>query len=99
MFPVSDNTGGLFAHMGGALFGLIYVLNLQGRITKPSRNPNQKPFFWNRQKDERTMGSIIKDKKLKPNQEEIDAILDKISQSGYDSLSKQEKDILFKASE
>ena len=45
------------------------------------------------------MGSIIKDKKLKPNQEEIDAILDKISQSGYDSLSKQEKDILFKASE
>ena len=99
MFPVSDNTGGLFAHMGGALFGLIYILNLQGRITKPSRNPNQKPFFWNRQKDERTMGPIVKDKKLKPNQEEIDAILDKISQSGYDSLSKQEKDILFKASE
>jgi hypothetical protein len=45
------------------------------------------------------MGPIITNKKQKPNQEEIDAILDKISQSGYDSLSKQEKDLLFKASE
>lgn len=33
-----------------------------------------------------------------PNQEEIDAILDKISASGYDSLSKEEKQKLFKAS-
>lgn len=97
MFPVSDNTGGLFAHMGGAIFGLIYVLNLQGRITRP--NLNQKPFFWDRQRDERSRGPIITDKKPKPNQEEVDAILDKISQSGYDSLSKHEKEILFKASE
>ena len=34
----------------------------------------------------------------KPRQEEIDLILDKISQSGYDSLNKQEKEILFRAS-
>lgn len=97
MFPVSDNTGGLFAHMGGAIFGLVYVLNLQGRITTP--NLNQKPFFWDRQRDERSRGPIITDKKPKPDQEEVDAILDKISQSGYDSLSKHEKEILFKASE
>lgn len=97
MFPVSDNTGGLFAHMGGAIFGLVYVLNLQGRITRP--NLNQKPFFWGRQRDERSRGPIITEKKPKPNQEEVDAILDKISQSGYDSLSKHEKEILFKASE
>ena len=97
MFPVSDNTGGLFAHMGGAIFGLVDVLNLQGRITRP--NLNQKPFFWDRQRDERSRGPIITDKKPKPNQEEVDAILDKISQSGYDSLSKHEKEILFKASE
>lgn len=97
MFPVSDNTGGLFAHMGGAIFGLIYVLNLQGRITRP--NLNQKPFFWDRHRDERSRGPIITDKKPKPDQEEVDAILDKISQSGYDSLSKHEKEILFKASE
>jgi hypothetical protein len=83
--------------MGGAIFGLVYVLNLQGRITRP--NLNQKPFFWDRQRDERSRGPIITDKKPKPNQEEVDAILDKISQSGYDSLSKHEKEILFKASE
>ena len=97
MFPVSDNTGGLFAHMGGAIFGLVYVLNLQGRITRP--NLNQKPLFWDRHRDERSKGPIITNKKPKPNQEEVDAILDKISQSGYDSLSKHEKEILFKASE
>lgn len=97
MFPVSDNTGGLFAHIGGALFGLIFILNLQGKITKP--NLNQTSFFWDKKRDERMRGPIITDKKPKPNQDEIDAILDKISQSGYDSLSKREKDVLFKASE
>ena len=97
MFPVSDNTGGLFAHMGGAILGLVYVLNLQGKITRP--NLNQKTFFWDRHRDERSRGPIITDKKPKPDQEEVDAILDKISQSGYDSLSKHEKEILFKASE
>jgi hypothetical protein len=30
-------------------------------------------------------------------QQKIDAILDKISKSGYDSLSTEEKDFLFKA--
>jgi hypothetical protein len=35
----------------------------------------------------------------KPNQDEIDAILDKISHSGYDSLTREEKEILFRASE
>jgi membrane associated rhomboid family serine protease len=97
MFPVSENTGGLFAHIGGAIFGLIFILNLQGKITKP--NLNQTSFFWDKKRDERMRGPIIADKKPKPNQDEIDAILDKISQSGYDSLSKHEKDVLFKASE
>ena len=32
-------------------------------------------------------------------QETVDVILDKISRSGYDSLSKDEKDILFRASQ
>jgi hypothetical protein len=34
-----------------------------------------------------------------PRQEEIDAILDKINQSGYPSLTKEEKDLLFRASD
>jgi hypothetical protein len=36
---------------------------------------------------------VIKDK----TQQQIDDILDKISQSGYDSLSTEEKEFLFKA--
>jgi hypothetical protein len=36
---------------------------------------------------------VLKDK----SQQQIDDILDKISKSGYDSLSQQEKDFLFKA--
>ena len=39
-----------------------------------------------------------KESSSKPQQDEIDRILDKISQSGYDSLNKQEKEILFRAS-
>jgi hypothetical protein len=34
----------------------------------------------------------------KAKQERVDAILDKISRSGYDSLTKEEKDFLFRAS-
>ena len=34
----------------------------------------------------------------RPNQGEIDRILDKISESGYESLSKEEKQMLFQAS-
>ena len=36
MFPASDNTGGLFAHMGGAIFGALYILHLQGKINLPT---------------------------------------------------------------
>ena len=34
----------------------------------------------------------------KQNQARIDEILDKISRSGYDALSKEEKDLLFRTS-
>ena len=39
----------------------------------------------------------MRDRNKKEQQEKIDAILDKISKSGYDSLTKQEKDYLFNA--
>ncbi|KAA1246455.1 rhomboid family intramembrane serine protease [Aquimarina sp. RZ0] len=41
--------------------------------------------------------NLYKEKEKNPNQAQIDAILDKISKSGYESLTKQEKDFLFKA--
>ena len=102
LFPVTDNTGGFFAHIGGAILGAVYILQLQGKIRLPHlginkmKMPKMKKVAVNETKFARKTTTTTKPK---PNQEEIDAILDKISQSGYDSLSNDEKNILFKASE
>jgi membrane associated rhomboid family serine protease len=89
------NAGGEIAHIGGALFGFVYVKQLQrgndwvGFFTK---------LFRKRPKLTVAAKNNLKNTSNKPRQEEIDRILDKISQAGYDSLSKQEKEILFRAS-
>lgn len=99
--PGSSNLGGLFAHLGGATFGALYILNLQGKIQFPE-------IEWGRKRSK--MKTVHYDESKRkprkkpsrqtdPDQEEIDAILDKISHSGYDSLTDEEKEILFKASE
>jgi len=91
------NAGGSMAHIGGALFGFVYIKRLQSghdwsrlftkhrkaRKLRVVRNPDVSPTH---------------EEPLVPNQEVIDRILDKISQSGYDSLTKAEKEALFKAS-
>ncbi len=97
-FPMNPNTGGLLAHLGGALFGLFFILNLQGRITLPKFNFSLKPKH-KMKVDERSFSKPKRSSDKKPNQDEIDAILDKISHSGYNSLTEKEKEILFKASE
>jgi hypothetical protein len=53
---------------------------------KVHKNYNPSPTF--------TETRIVKKDKT---QQQIDEILDKISASGYDSLSKEEKDFLFRA--
>jgi membrane associated rhomboid family serine protease len=92
------NAGGQIAHLGGALVGFIYVKQLQrgndwiagiaGIVNIFKRKPKLKVVSTNRDKN----------LAVKPRQEEIDAILDKISQNGYDSLNTHEKEILFRAS-
>ncbi len=87
---VGANSGGSIAHLGGALFGFIFIKLLQKGVDLSAvfkRKPKLK---------------VVKNKtpqKSEPlnNQKEIDAILDKISKSGYDKLSKAEKETLFKA--
>jgi hypothetical protein len=54
-----------------------------------------KTVYKNKQASSSTSSAIDYDKKT--HQKKIDAILDKISKSGYESLSKVEKDFLFKA--
>ena len=99
--PASANFGGLFAHLGGAVFGGLYILNLQGRINIPSFDlpsfKRSKMRTVHRDESKRSVRSTAN--KPSPDQQQIDDILDKISQSGYDSLSQEEKEILFKASD
>ena len=91
-----NNAGGHFAHIGGALFGFLYVSfasNTRIDILKPIKD-----LFIKKEKPLKTVyKSKTRTKSNTPNtnQQQIDAILDKISKSGYETLSKEEKAFLF----
>lgn len=103
------NTGGYICHLGGAFFGLIYMLHIRGIVNIPlvdrlaelaGRLKNRKSSKPNRNikvEINRTRSAAPAAKKT--NQDEIDRILDKINQGGYDSLTKVEKETLFRAGE
>jgi membrane associated rhomboid family serine protease len=107
-----SNSGGHIAHLGGAFYGYLaarqlakgrdwslnFVLALEaiGRAFRPRKGPRMKVAKKpprNVHAREEAFHAAKADKQAR-----VDAILDKISRSGYDSLSKEEKDFLFKAS-
>ena len=104
---VQENAGGNLAHLGGAFMGYVYVKQLQagvnwgGWITTTlqwfrdlfSSKPRVKVTY---RKEAPTQKKSSGPKKA--TQEEIDRILDKISDRGYESLTKEEKEKLFNAS-
>ena len=102
------NAGGNIAHLGGAIFGYFYTIRLrQGKETGnfiPKIVLYFKNLFDRKPKvvysnfDRKIKDDIEYNAARKSNQELIDSILDKISKSGYESLSKSEKEILFDAS-
>ncbi len=115
------NTGGHFAHLGGALFGLFYILRLRegndlavpvnnmidkirnffkGTPQKKASRKGPRMVYKNTSKQarKRAKGSAASDSPLQSHQEKIDSILEKIKQSGMESLSEEEKDFLFNAS-
>ncbi len=107
----SGNAGGHIAHIGGAFFGYFFSLYLRktkyaystgvftttlkniGRIFKPRSKPSTSQPYSGRPKTDENFNA---EKKLY--QEKIDTILEKISRGGYDSLTKEEKDLLFRSS-
>ncbi|UOQ55223.1 rhomboid family intramembrane serine protease [Hymenobacter cellulosivorans] len=103
------NAGGMLAHLGGALLGFVFIKQLQaGRdLGRPVQAVGD--FVGNlvsaRPRTSTTHGRATEASQAKrgplnhPEQDEIDLILDKISRSGYESLSKDEKQKLFKASQ
>ena len=103
----SVNTGGKIAHIGGALWGYLFVLNLRkGRDLGKGFNslldsiftlfkPRQKlKVTYKKPADDFEYNKVKKDK-----QEEVNRILEKISKGGYDSLTREEKDFLFSESQ
>ncbi|TRX36540.1 rhomboid family intramembrane serine protease [Flavobacterium sp. ZT3R18] len=105
-----ENSGGHISHLAGAFFGFVFVKLLQNGIDLSKIVSAVLDFFTNLFKkpatpfkkvhknykkpvEKSTSKIVVKDKK----QQQIDEILDKISQSGYDSLNKEEKEFLFQA--
>ncbi len=93
------NAGGHFAHLGGSLVGFIYARQIKnGKDIFDSFSSIIINFFVKKKKNENKI--LMNDFKnifhKDINQKKIDEILDKINSSGYDSLSKEEKDFLFK---
>ena len=99
----SNNAGGHIAHLGGAILGFFYAHQLKKGIDigAPFKNFLSFNFFSAEFKaKKRKPKNSSKSNKSTYSQEEqakIDAILDKISKSGYDRLSKEEKRFLFQA--
>jgi len=104
-----ENTGGHISHLGGAFFGYFYIALLKNgtdlskgisaivdfftnlfkpRKAAPFKKVHRNPTPAPRPRPDKNNKDIT--------QKQIDEILDKISKSGYDSLTKEEKDFLFK---
>lgn len=94
------NAGGHIAHLGGALFGFIYIKQLRSGRNLGAWMDSLTTFIENLFSKKKPAMRVVHRKKNADvtDQETIDRILDKISQSGYDSLTSAEKEILFKAS-
>jgi len=106
-----SNMGGHISHLAGAFFGFVFIKLLQNGTDLSTAISRIIDFFvnlfrkspatpfkkvhknYNKPSQKLTSRIVTKDK----TQQQIDEILDKISQSGYDCLTKEEKEFLFKA--
>ena len=121
---IGANAGGEIAHLGGALLGYLYIVQLRrgidwgvpvqkvgmvfenlfsGRKSKVkvsyrrAKASTSSAGAFDRFKTQKTDTEVSAKKEL-ITQDEIDRILDKIAEKGYDGLSKEEKRKLFEFS-
>lgn len=106
----SGNAGGHLAHLGGALFGFVYAVQLRRGKDLPKgfsrfmdrlfslfkRRPKMKVEY--KRPEGRPETDMEYNARRSAEQRTIDQILDKIARNGYEGLSKEEKEILFKSS-
>lgn len=118
-----DNTGGHFAHLGGAAFGWLFVTQLrQGNdlsitfnkiynsilglfskssgVTSRSSSKQKTKVGVRKNKFKIIRGDAAQDNEVRveDHQEQLDKILEKIKQQGFDNLSAEEKEFLANAS-
>ena len=92
-----------FAHLGGMVFGIVLILLWRRRERMQAYDYEPRQRRW-RQRDEgdesydRPRSDEDFNAEKAENRRRIDEILDKISRNGYDSLTKEEKEFLFKSS-
>lgn len=104
------NSGGHISHIGGAIFGYFFAIQLKkgndisNWVWKVKNffakifNNNKKQKFKVSYKNTVPKSDYQYNSKKADDQQKVDIILDKISKSGYDSLSKEEKSFLFNQS-
>ncbi|MBS1638229.1 MAG: rhomboid family intramembrane serine protease [Bacteroidetes bacterium] len=99
LLDISINTGGKLSHLAGVIFGLVYGYSLRhgkdfsGFSFSRPRKSNLKVVHKRALTDDE-YNSMAAD-----NQKTLDDLLDKVYKSGYESLSKSEKETLFKLSQ
>ena len=94
----SINSGGKISHVGGAIFGLTYGYSLKRGLdlfnfSFLTRKKSKLKVVKDPGYDDRRHANKQNDEKR------MNELLDKISKSGYDSLTKNEKDELFNLSQ
>lgn len=105
----STNAGGHIAHLGGAVYGYLFSVqmkrgkdigksfgNIVDSLTTLFKRKSRMKVSYKSQAS--SMDDMEYNKSKAEKQKEIDRILDKIARSGYDSLTKKEKETLFKMS-
>jgi hypothetical protein len=106
------NIGGHIAHAGGALWGFMWASQLKNgkdigswfdrladQVSTWSFARRKPTFTVHKNSSTSTASNVSYNERKSEMQKEIDRILDKISKSGYESLSSKEKETLFKASD
>ena len=101
---MGSNAGGSMAHLGGALIGYLMIKQIQAGndwssivitinsfIDKIFTRKNKLKIVHQTEQQAQASRATV-------SQAEVDQVLEKITKSGYDSLSKSEKELLFKAS-
>jgi len=103
----SGNAGGHIAHIGGAISGALFILFIRKdvaqrlgllRLKSLLLSPFRRKPLYKVHSQGRPLSDEEYNRQKVLKQQQIDHILDKISRSGYSSLSAEEKDILFNSS-